>query len=110
MKMYSGAGNATVIPNPDGNEGALTSVAFDTNGSAFLVGIQDIDPLIYKLSADGSTLSTITAIWPHNHGYFNSVSTYYSFTSQQTYDINRLRMIYEQELEEARAKLSSAGL
>lgn len=97
------------------NTGEIYGTAVASDGTAILGGTDNTLnlPTLYQLSPLGTIASSIS-LDTSNDGAVRSVAIYHpspaTSTSTTLYDIDRLRTIYEEELEESKALLQQAGL
>ena len=108
-RLPSGDTTASLIGNSDLAQ-ELYCIAIDSAGTALLGGYSlDNAPILYSVTKNATTASLITIPTNPNlpFGQINCIAIY---NSQGLYDFSRLAPIYNQELQQARTKLRSAGL
>ena len=108
-RLPSGDTTASLIGNSNLGDD-LYCIAIDSSGTALLGGYGKHNlPILYSVAQNATTASLITI--PTNPNLpFAQINCIAIYNSQGLYDFSRLAPIYNQELQQARAKLRSAGL
>ncbi len=88
----------------------LFCIAIDSSGTALVGGNTNYNsPILYSIAQNATTASLI-AIPSNPNLPFGQISCIAIYNSKGLYDFYRLDPIYNQELQQARTKLRSAGL
>ncbi len=91
-------------------EGQIFCVAIDSNGTAIFGGTTNADaPIIYSLPLEASTATVVASVFPPDSvfGQFECIAIY---DPAPLYDFNRLKAIYNQQLDKTQIRLGQSGL